>query len=1595
MEMKTSPRPASARYQPYRRILVLLMISSLLLGMSQLSSAVAAVGGQAASPAKPAAGNKPQDCTPQVGVPTLTSPTNGSNTNADNAPPLGIPQMTWTTPSGQLNYYEIQVSHDPSFPNSSTYDRTTFSTNHTPVTDANYGSYFPNGSPTYWRVRAYDSANCAANWSTVFNFVRNWNNSPTLLSPTNGQSLTYLEHPSFSWTPTAGADNYLLRISTDPSCLASVYRQFTTSETEYNIAERLPTATYYWCVAPLDFGNGAGHLSAVFSFILNSLAAPNLLSPTSGAILTYTQQLSWTAVKGAARYHLEYSPNSDFTGATQIDTAYTSYTPATMLGNESNWYWRVAAVDPNGQRSQFATSTFRIVWSIQPQLLTPNNLYYHVTYPYFQWTGVPDAREYRLQIATDSHFPQNQIVVDVRTSATSYIIGPPTFVPDGVTTYYWRVQALGTDPNLNQGGISNVFSFKYNTDSGASYSSAVPTLFYPPYAYNSHPDFDRPITSSVQVPVFQWQRVTSATNYIVTFGSTINMTDTLLQANTTQPNFSPWMSDNSGNGFTFDPNRIYYWQVQYQVNGVTGPVASQVWAVRVNTGLDVVYPYSNTGWLQSPNDLQDYVNMDPVFRWYPYPNANKYTLQVATDSAFNNIVQTATTAYAATALRQQLPRELYYWRVLAYNGNTLLSTSSANRLHIFAPAIYNSGTNIRTISGTLVASGTVGSGPYDLSAVYATKTDSPISAYKFALAISSQTGTAVNYSIPINLDYSLVDINGQPTTPSGAPNDPLFTNIHYSGEFQAEYVIKFTHNANGTWTTPMMYAWNQQGNGGSYDASVINLISAGGAFTPTSGYVELSVPTGSVLTYRGNADLNVSTGDPTLVGLEPYTTDASGNIQDTVPDDPTALGSSHTLSEFRSLSDHPNPAFPFNTDFGGNGQGIPYNLSVLFSSNLAWYMPEPTDLHGFDVETAIDRGFTSEDTPYSIRIANGQSAFQYMFGGIAGGLNGGRVFLPTYAANTYFWRVRVCRDNGIPCGVIGSWSKPNRFNKVDIKVDSPTVTVNYGIPTFSWPRTEGAYQYEVNVHTNVQYTNQYDDSGGVQNTSYTPIIDYKEQDYYYRLRASEYYYNAIDQAPWTQVTQPFHVTIPVPQNLRITDTSPVTHSPTYVWDDVLVPSGTPILQAFQYELQTSVDVNFTQLKEDVTTVAPSWSTANTSYPGGTYFFRVRTLLLNNAADSNWTTPITYTKQYPIVNTNDGNAVRSGNCSITFSWPAFNTTGNPTEKSGIFGYRLETADNPNFSNERIFDTNNASFTNFNDVGGCTFSPYTTTYWRVSMLDSYLNQGPADVHTIVGQPTPTVTGTPPTATPTWTPGGPSATPTPTNTPSGPTNTPTITPTPFSQTNTPTPSITPGGPTATACAIPFVDVPPSYWAYGFITYVYCHGVVSGIDGTHFSPNTTATRGQFSRMVVKARGLTIITPSTPYFTDVPVSYFAYQYIETARLAGIVGGYTAAQCQAAHAQFPCFLPNNPVSRGAMAKFVVKAWGWSQTTPSGGQTFTDVPPSYPFYIFIETAHGLGIIDGETQAQCQAAHATYPCYLPNNNLLRAELSKTLKRSMTAP
>lgn len=193
----------------------------------------------------------------------------------------------------------------------------------------------------------------------------------------------------------------------------------------------------------------------------------------------------------------------------------------------------------------------------------------------------------------------------------------------------------------------------------------------------------------------------------------------------------------------------------------------------------------------------------------------------------------------------------------------------------------------------------------------------------------------------------------------------------------------------------------------------------------------------------------------------------------------------------------------------------------------------------------------------------------------------------------------------------------------------------------------------------------------------------------------------------------------------------------------------------------------------------------------------------------------------------------------------------------------------------------------------------------------------------------------------------------------------------TPTPAPQATP---TPGPCGMNFSDLPDTHWAYQHVAYLYCRDVIAGYPDGTFRPNANSTRGQFAKMVVLGMGWNLYNPFYPTFSDVQPGSTFYQYIETAKLRGIIDGYTDGT----------FRPENPVTRGQATKMLVMARGWNLQYPQSA-TFPDVPPTHWAFPFVETAVRKGIAGGHIDGT----------FRPNELITRAQLSKMLALTMQVP
>jgi hypothetical protein len=152
--------------------------------------------------------------------------------------------------------------------------------------------------------------------------------------------------------------------------------------------------------------------------------------------------------------------------------------------------------------------------------------------------------------------------------------------------------------------------------------------------------------------------------------------------------------------------------------------------------------------------------------------------------------------------------------------------------------------------------------------------------------------------------------------------------------------------------------------------------------------------------------------------------------------------------------------------------------------------------------------------------------------------------------------------------------------------------------------------------------------------------------------------------------------------------------------------------------------------------------------------------------------------------------------------------------------------------------------------------------------------------------------------------------------------------------------------------------------------------------TPNATSVADTPTIPLPVGTSVPTATACAIQYTDVCLGNPFYIYVRCLSCQGIVGGYTSSPPCVSGA--PCFLPSNNVTRGQLAKFVSNAAGYDDTIPPEQQSFTDVPHSSPFWLYVERAHAHGVIGGYTSSPPCPGGA--PCFLPSRNVTRGQISK---------
>jgi S-layer homology domain len=179
-------------------------------------------------------------------------------------------------------------------------------------------------------------------------------------------------------------------------------------------------------------------------------------------------------------------------------------------------------------------------------------------------------------------------------------------------------------------------------------------------------------------------------------------------------------------------------------------------------------------------------------------------------------------------------------------------------------------------------------------------------------------------------------------------------------------------------------------------------------------------------------------------------------------------------------------------------------------------------------------------------------------------------------------------------------------------------------------------------------------------------------------------------------------------------------------------------------------------------------------------------------------------------------------------------------------------------------------------------------------------------------------------------------------------------------------------------FHDVAADSEFHEFIGKASAAGITVGCtaDGMFYCPDRTVTREQMAAFILRSVGeFNPPPPALQRFVDVSPMNTFYSFIDQIAERGITVG--------CNPQGTMYCPSQAVTREQMAAFIIRALGEFNPPNPAQQRFLDVPPTSPFYGFIDQMARRGITLG--------CNLQGTLYCPNTVVTREQMAAFLVRA----
>jgi hypothetical protein len=341
-------------------------------------------------------------------------------------------------------------------------------------------------------------------------------------------------------------------------------------------------------------------------------ATPNPLFP-NGDTFDGMPAMGWSKVSGADHYEVQVAADAGFNP--QLFTISTKNTRATW--NQAllsgTYWWRVHAVDSNGNVSPWSDAqSFVIDWSTPPTLTAPGDgatVNFPDTPLVLKWSGVPRAQKYKLQLSADPTL-SNPVSSNYPLETQAQQFTAPEALAAG--TYYWAVTPIDARNHLGQ--RSEVRSFVW----------AWPHQPENPAVTDLDPDSD----NQHYDPLFSWDPVPGASSYDLEIMSADANGSLVFSGSTIATSFAP--------NEVFQDN-VYDWRVRAVDTGgnhgawTDGPQFERAFDKNAPAIENLQLTNYVTGDAEEDGDAGTigFQTQVPIVTWSAVPGASSYEVQVA------------------------------------------------------------------------------------------------------------------------------------------------------------------------------------------------------------------------------------------------------------------------------------------------------------------------------------------------------------------------------------------------------------------------------------------------------------------------------------------------------------------------------------------------------------------------------------------------------------------------------------------------------------------------------------------------------------------------------------------------------------------------------------------------------------------------------------------------------------------------------------------------------------------------------------------------------------------------------------------------------